>query len=1194
MAEVTTKTLSGFYTLSGLASVLNNPNYDSLLGCRSNFTINHQITAKNIPGGQDYLCDVIEKILKRGNPTLAPLSLERHLKDSFRGLGIKEQTDDSIKFLAEPENCQLFSQIKEFSKTGFYYPVSNYSVNYALAETPSEKQFLKNIKEATNELTASCFLPQVKICDLSGGAARRFAKQRVDFALRSPEGLKIVVEIDGPHHGKAQKELDDERDEFLKKSGWQVFRIKNKEVNTKYKEVIKALGEDLLLNLSKSEYSSDCKYIANFGYGTWRLHVALLEALRLGILNINKEVWNISFDEDGSCYADIALSSFVTLLEKLSLLFEIPLALKEVKYTSSAKETLTKTRGLKVKKVSQLLPDLVIDNSFNNEAPFKLTAKTIAVRQELEMAEIDSQIECHLAPKHINISSKQIDCLKFFLRNLFRKTGFREGQQETISRILAGKNVISLLPTGAGKSICYQLSSLLQRGGTLVVDPIISLMADQEENLLEYRINTAKMLSSALSDIEMESVLDDFSSGRLTFLFISPERFQNTNFRKRLKALSYHINQVVIDEAHCVSEWGHDFRPAYLSLKETVTDFCTKRGHRPPSITALTGTASTVVLDDICRELKIKDDKFIITPSTFDRKELHLKVIRVDKVSSEQSEDNSKEALKFRALKRIMTYTLPKKFGEDFLSPNGKGTNSGIIFCSFVNGPSGINNIANDVAEIIANNNSLGSKIKALVTQSSNSKDDFNNIFKQEIFRLYSGKIPRNFTENEAAWNKYKKKSQKLFKQNKSPLLVATKSFGMGIDKPNIRFIIHYTVPPSIEAYYQEAGRAGRDRKDAYCLVLFDERPYADYNDISWFHDQNFIGIKKEIELARYLYKYIKKACVEGKTRNGKILASFDYLKPNLAGKYKYTASEVLVEKIIYRLRIIGLVKDYTKDNKFQKYECTLNKDFKIIDNLFNYQLQYNPHIIKKHIADRFESIKKQNEPLDNIEIALQVLIEFVYKEIAAGRKQATKHIFAACRDSKNFKKAILLHLEKNKFTEKFKLLRRKEDTYLNWVSLIREIRTPQERKEALGAGSRLLEDYPHHPGLRLIISLVKASMDRFTDKEAFSDFQYFKEFLSKHASAEQSLLAEEITGSIIDFKANVKIKSGENPIDSMVLEIMKGKTARIVARKVLEKFEVNPHAVGHQLKDIALFNLIDNVNCKVDYPKSTRVLIKS
>ncbi len=334
--------------------------------------------------------------------------------------------------------------------------------------------------------------------------------------------------------------------------------------------------------------------------------------------------------------------------------------------------------------------------------------------------------------------------LKASLHDVFGIDALRPGQEEVIRSVLDGHDTLAVMPTGAGKSLCYQLPALQLGGLTLVVSPLISLMKDQSDKLRESSI-AAVALHSGLSAADERQAIRDIHSGESRFLFLTPERLAKPDFVEMLNERGKPGTQlIVIDEAHCISQWGHDFRPAFVEMLQSI-----KALGRPP-VLALTATATPAVVEDILRELDMKDAQVINTG-----------VYRDNLVFAVEQLTNPKEK-RTRLLERIQAL---------------EGT--GIVYCSTV-----------------AECNAVHAELMEAGIEA----------------QRYNGKM--SASERTAA--------QDAFMENRCRVMVATNAFGMGIDKPDIRFVIHHQMPGSLEAYYQEAGRAGRDGAEAHCILLFE------------------------------------------------------------------------------------------------------------------------------------------------------------------------------------------------------------------------------------------------------------------------------------------------------------------------------------------------------------------------------------
>ena len=354
--------------------------------------------------------------------------------------------------------------------------------------------------------------------------------------------------------------------------------------------------------------------------------------------------------------------------------------------------------------------------------------------------------------------------LRRTLKKVFGLEQFRPGQEEVIDAILGGRDTLAIMPTGSGKSLCYQLPGLHLTGTTVIVSPLISLMKDQSDKLDALGLD-APQLNSALPKGEAEESLERVEDGA-DFVFTTPERLAtDPEFVAMLAGLE--IDHVVVDEAHCVSQWGHDFRPAFIELKRVIGEL-----GRPP-ILALTATATQAVIDDIVHLLGMK--KPAIVNTGIYRDNLHLDVIDAP------SDDDKRQ--------RVVE-----------LIHGQQGT--GIVYAATIK----------QVETVFAHLEAAGIAVAR-----------------------YHGRLSARQRHD----------NQERFMAGELRTMVATNAFGMGIDKPDIRYVIHYAMPGSLEAYYQEAGRAGRDGEPSQCTLLFDIK---DRRTHKYFIGGQFRGARKQLE----------------------------------------------------------------------------------------------------------------------------------------------------------------------------------------------------------------------------------------------------------------------------------------------------------------------------------------------------------
>ncbi len=328
------------------------------------------------------------------------------------------------------------------------------------------------------------------------------------------------------------------------------------------------------------------------------------------------------------------------------------------------------------------------------------------------------------------------------LRHYFGHDGFRPGQETMVDALLAGRDVLGVMPTGAGKSMCYQVPALMKEGITLVISPLISLMADQVAALKAAGVPAA-YLNSTLTPRQMDIALERAYQGAYRIIYVAPERLETASFLRF--AQSVKIAMIAVDEAHCVSQWGQDFRPVYLRIADFVGQLPVR-----PVMGAFTATATERVKADIVRHLRLVNPTTVTTG--FDRPNLYFEVVRC---ASGKARD--------QALMDVL---------------RGKAGQAGIVYCA-----------TRKAVEAVC---------------------DELNLQGFAASRYHAG-----LSDEERARN------QEEFQYDRVQVMVATNAFGMGIDKSNVRFVIHYNMPRSMEAYYQEAGRAGRDGEAAECVLLY-------------------------------------------------------------------------------------------------------------------------------------------------------------------------------------------------------------------------------------------------------------------------------------------------------------------------------------------------------------------------------------
>ena len=641
---------------------------------------------------------------------------------------------------------------------------------------------------------------------------------------------------------------------------------------TEKKEEYGAIRFDLKENKTLDEFEQLFRYAP---IEIARIQKVIIEAVLTGHLSLDSQKWDVVIKEGDYPCAALAFADLEMMYDHLCALTQefshrkfpkVNLSIISVSQKESPLH-LGKNTYCSLKKVNREKEyDLVIDINIDEEAD----------AEHVQFSEFKVKNNCYFIirscnqtiSRHIYTSDRilykplttlnqagghdnieeNVEHLNYFLSLLFRKKAFRPGQLPILNRAMQNKGVIGLLPTGGGKSLTYQLAAMLQPGVTVVIDPLKSLMEDQYDGLKAIGIDAATYINSELGWKERSAHESMMESSEVIFAFMSPERLCIYEFRERLQnmhQLGVYFSYGVIDEVHCVSEWGQDFRFSYLHLGRNLYSYV-KAKEGEISLFGLTATASFDVLSDVERELSghgsfTLDPDIIVRYENSNRLELQYKIERISleydeawfngqgllrkhnfpmpvkltsskqaalkksqyleslllKIPGFLSELQTEESIhrildsfkKREDLESIDASNLFVKLNDDFLVDRDFYPSGGIIFCPHVNS-SGISVSYN--SEALSNLTRIGS---------------------------FSGSNQKNINGVEETDNK-SMENMRLFRGNKLPLMVATKAFGMGIDKPNVRFTINMNYCSSLESFVQEAGRAGRDRKMALSIIL--------------------------------------------------------------------------------------------------------------------------------------------------------------------------------------------------------------------------------------------------------------------------------------------------------------------------------------------------------------------------------------
>lgn len=1059
---------------------------------------NHNFVIQNLTGeriGNEYLAGIciVKNIIQRGKPTL----LTTFLQDK---LGVLHERDDFKK--AHPLISQSepkWTRVIRGDEKGNYFPAKQFYETIIAKHLPDYK-FIQQL-----------ILPEVPINEITQVDSDEFKDQQVDFYL--PQAY-LIIEIDGSQH-KIATSKDKARDAYAKKYGIETVRISTSEISSesdslkdKLKNISKKIDRisDKQLKRKQSCSVTTCfnDYRSAFQNGVdltnpnykatavIRFQLLILSLLEYGIFDIQGK-WLIQLlERDVKDFALIAIEDLVLWFTHIYKLHKLPFKKPEISLTVVKSSDDFNTSG------ESINVDFSLLKRYTDE--FQTESDVIFVRGDyfdeyLYFKKGDSRDKLHFSSfepydyfsmsttASIKYSLKfggndsDVDALKYFLWNIFLQTDkslsyesltFREGQLPIISNALSREDTIGLLPTGSGKSICYQLVAILQPSISFVVCPIKSLMYDQKADLDINFFDRTNLITSDDDAEDKEKVQREFARGKYFFIFISPERFQIDSFRQYIGSVSknFNIAYAVIDEAHCLSEWGHDFRTSYLNLSKTIQRICSNF-----NFLGLTATASLNVLKDLQVEFGIESSN-VKTTLNYTREELEFSVI---------DDLNDKQAAIVSIFKR-----LNKSLGN--IEKTGYQAKCGIIFTPTVNGAKGCY------------------KLSQLLSKELNMD-----------VRYFSGKKPDKLPEGkQRSFERDKMTTQNDFKQNRFPLLTATKAFGMGVNKGNIYYTIHYGIPGSMEALYQEAGRAGRDKKKfienkAQCFVLLsrsknndalgkvwkqstalpevvalNKKIQGDINTNLFLFQIGLEEVEKEFAFVRKLHKFFCQPKVNRIQVRGSTI-----------GANKSTS-----EKAIYRLSQLGIIKDWTITSFFGGgefiVECSDYSDESIRLSLLKTIRKYKPDFTFESIVN--DSAYKLVDTDSVFEKSLRVLLQWSYNNFAYNRRQSLKNVYENCcaaADGDISSDELKIRLENYfKFTEASHVLQYIAENprdYKKWFSVFYKDHKSDSADQLITGHSlsglrenlsRFLESHMDNSGLDLISGLLRLLLDDYENAD--------------------------------------------------------------------------------------------------------------
>ena len=1049
------------------------------------------------------LYDSLRNFLERGYPTRPTHYLESKIKELDPDFSWNKNTAP-LSAMVRPHNPNWNDTIKGFDQ-GSRFPAQTF-FNNSIDEHISEYSFIKNL------IVPECTLGDILVDPIKAGGRPEWA---VDFFLPCAD---LVIEVDGPQHqGEPEKSSDSTRDRILRKYGIKTHRVETHKINDNgngirnyFTALKKILDENEEIQRIKT-FIQDKKFneiTINYDLialaRLQRVVVELLDAKQIK----NGDRLEIKADFQPLLnWPQLALEDLKNTYDLLRFHFA-----KSPKFPdfqcSLVDEFSTSDAAVKI--------DLSL---FRHADDTRQSDNAVCIRNsQLREVYLWNTKEPITRPKvHVSNLSfdeptiKQKRGLKQNLEKLnaviFGLDEFRTGQFEIISSTVESGSILGLLPTGGGKSLCFQSPGAVDFGCTIIVCPITALIRDHVLELKQFGFDyRADFISAEVKPNERAFIFEKLRAGSLKFLFLSPEQFQKREFRLLLEELYQKdiISRFVIDEVHCISEWGHDFRTAYLNLAYTIRKFAPK-----VPVLCLTATAAVKVIKDIQIEFNMSDEDIIYSMGQ-SRHELEFQV---------KSTQKKLEGLQILLKQRYENKNISKE-------------NALIVFSPTINDNQkqlGVFGISQNIRNLIE-----GTKIGIY---SGGTPKEF--VLKNELKNISAT------SETISSYEDYKIEVQKQFKRNELDGIVATKSFGMGVNKPNVRLVVHYGMPQSLEALYQEAGRAGRDKNASECITLFTpeartpeaihsantsledlkslqkgmERNGGDLSQQLWFLTKNNQLIDEELQECCRELQFLRRFGSDG------------FVTLNDSEADDSSSNKRTKEKIIYRLKQLGFIKDWTVED-FIKGIYLVEWADQNSDTLGNSISK----IIRKY-SEADASVERYDNKISDAKLQqeaeekelIKILLEWNYEHFVYQRRQSLKHIYDACssfKNSKEFKEIVESYFQTNKaFSQLPTIISLSAKDVLapiKEIILTKDGRLKSENKLRQMSNNlmKYLEGYRDNPGLNILSALLRLAYNDFENPDGRPRFEQFLETFEKD-SASVSLL-EPLIDLLCKFEPNL------------------------------------------------------------------------
>jgi len=905
----------------------------------------------------------LKKILQRGDPSFLSPKIEAELLKYFNfDIEIEESKGDiapkiiSEKLTFDNERIDITGEVSLDSTPKIRYEEIN------IFDSKPEENFYKLCAEKfPGSLKWLHPQPLRKHFLLSDFIQQEENENRrgADFLYAPPWQKSIIIEVLGPHwftKGENQNSSSSSKKFLEYKSRFDtdfvdVYGIPVSQIDA-------GSGDDLekVLNLVTAPDEIENKTISNLVNTIWSigaLHNLFNEILFLEVL-YGKKQWKIKINKFDSL---LGFNHYLNLVKSISKIWNCENLLpNKILFISESKNNMIYSYELeanqkyllkKIKSESLLKEDIEIKiepektylETYENSSKFY-------VRKSSFPFKLQTTISKTKKPK-INLNSDNQKDFEEVLNHVFAKSKFRNVQFTALKRVFEEKDSLVLLPTGFGKSMIYQLASLLLPGITLVISPTVALIKNQQKNMELNSISRAVGISGEDTSVIRNLKYDSISQGNTFLILCSPERLLSLKFTEKLKTAVAHIGLSLnaIDEAHCISEWGQEFRTSYLGIGNRLNELTETK----TPLLALTGTASLKVRQDITFNCQLSESD-VLQADNFKRDELNFNVV---------FNTNHKE--KQNLVNDYFDTQLEKFFGsnlDEFFSTNKvvEKNNLIVIFVPYKKDTIQYRNKLNRFFK----QKEIDVSIGIMWGTKPFLNTDWINFIGQ--FKDENGKSTARQTQRE-----YKELITENFRTGKTKIIIATKAFGMGIDIPNIRSVLHIGVPSSLMSWYQEAGRAGRDQENSLCTTIFTEEEnvnpeelFNNHNaeivhDIQkklrtsdiWTHLQfyynSFPGIYEEV---LYLIDFLRKlknefnwdATKPNRTTTvdffGELIDIEKETEKNISEEKEKSIEEAeresesinnFIDKTVYRLLICGFLKNWHKDYEAQKYELEFN-----------------------------------------------------------------------------------------------------------------------------------------------------------------------------------------------------------------------------------------------------------------------------